>query len=324
MRNASSDLDRSTPVVGAWSGAWTREHGACGPASGEDGAKLGLGLGDCSGSGGRPLLLESSPLLAFCCGEGKRKESESKQESPEEEEEEDMAICYYLCMFYIFLIKDNLEIYISINSNLLKNEHWNGNRRSRAIIETAEMKEPRPRNEGRGWSITVRAKSKGLDLRLSASNLFPHWNGSGGGGERISFFLRLRRRFFLQVESQNQRPARRVPALPNASSVKPLELAKRIFRRPRWFSRKKAAPKPGASSAIAKQHQDLVAAMAGILSLMKKKKKNRLGISIHAFASLIFVQEFRNTISRAEDAAEEKDDAGIESTGSVHLRDEKL
>ncbi|KAG6483515.1 hypothetical protein ZIOFF_060163 [Zingiber officinale] len=115
------------------------------------------------------------------------------------------------------------------------------------------MKEPRPRNEGRGWSITVRAKSKGLDLRLSASNLFPHWNSSGGGGERISFFLRLRRRFFLQVESHNQRPARRVPALPNAASVKPLQLAKRIFRLPRWFSWKKVAPKPGASSAIAKQ-----------------------------------------------------------------------
>ncbi|XP_042431590.1 uncharacterized protein LOC122017934 isoform X2 [Zingiber officinale] len=194
-------------------------------------------------------------------------------------------------MFYIFLIKDNLEIYISINSNLLKNEHWNGNRRSRPIIETAEMKEPRPRNEGRGWSITVRAKSKGLDLRLSASNLFPHWNSSGGGGERISFFLRLRRRFFLQVESHNQRPARRVPALPNAASVKPLQLAKRIFRLPRWFSWKKVAPKPGASSAIAKQ-QDLVAAMAGILSLKKKKRrkrKNRLGISIHAFASLILL-----------------------------------
>ncbi|XP_074570365.1 uncharacterized protein LOC141826954 [Curcuma longa] len=171
---------------------------------------------------------------------------------------------------------------------MLKNETWNGNRRTRAI-ETAEMEEPRPRNEDRGWSITVRAKSKGLDLCLSASNLFPYW---GSGGERISFFLRLRRRFFLQLESQNQRPARRVLALPNASSVKPLQLAKRIFRRPRWFSRKKAAPKPGSSSAIAKQQmQGLVAAMAGILSLKKKKKKkkNRLGISIHALTSLILL-----------------------------------
>lgn len=112
-----------------------------------------------------------------------------------------------------------------------------------------------------GWRITVRAKSKGLDLRLSASNVLPRW---GSGGERVSFFVRLRRRFFLQVKSENQSPASRVPAAGSAAPTlaKPFEFLKKTFRRLRWFSRKNAASKSdsklsvgGFLSAVSKQYR---------------------------------------------------------------------
>ena len=56
------------------------------------------------------------------------------------------------------------------------------------------------------WSLSVRAKSRGFDLKLNASNVFPNL---GKGGEKISLLLRLRRFLFLEVKSENRDPARR-------------------------------------------------------------------------------------------------------------------
>nr|XP_018683435.1 PREDICTED: uncharacterized protein LOC103989895 isoform X3 [Musa acuminata subsp. malaccensis] len=96
------------------------------------------------------------------------------------------------------------------------------------------------------WRITVRAKSKSLDFRLTASNVLPH---CGNGGERIAFFLRLRR-FFLRVESKNQSPSGRVAAVRNAAApfAKPFQLLRAVFRRPRWLPRKNVASKSRSAS----------------------------------------------------------------------------
>ncbi|XP_065045289.1 uncharacterized protein LOC135581477 isoform X1 [Musa acuminata AAA Group] len=96
------------------------------------------------------------------------------------------------------------------------------------------------------WRITVRAKSKSLDFRLTASNVLPH---CGNGGERIAFFLRLRG-FFLRVESKNQSPSGRVAAVRNAAApfAKPFQLLRVVFRRPRWLPRKNVASKSRSAS----------------------------------------------------------------------------
>ncbi|THU51644.1 hypothetical protein C4D60_Mb06t33190 [Musa balbisiana] len=107
------------------------------------------------------------------------------------------------------------------------------------------MEEP-PKHQA--WRITVRAKSKSLDFRLTASNVLPH---CGNGGERIAFFLRLRlRRFFLRVESKNQSPSGRVAAARNAAApfTKPFQLLRAVFRRPRWLRRKNVASKSRSAS----------------------------------------------------------------------------
>ncbi|WOL14774.1 hypothetical protein Cni_G23555 [Canna indica] len=148
-----------------------------------------------------------------------------------------------------------------------------------------------------GWRITVRAKSKGLDLRVAASNILPHW---GSGGERISFFLRFRRYFFLRVKSVNQSPAIRVPAVRNAVSplAKPFQFLKEAFRRRRWFSRKNVASRTGSKRSrfgslfiFSKQHkfQGLLAMMIGSIFLLSHSayQKYHKGIALHAFASLL-------------------------------------
>lgn len=101
----------------------------------------------------------------------------------------------------------------------------------------------KPRMESskhQSWKISVHARSKGLDFRINASNILPHW---GEGGEKISLFLRLFRFFSLKVESKNRNPLRKTKR-----KSKLFHFLAKIFPRPRELIRSKLATKKRSQS----------------------------------------------------------------------------
>nr|XP_029120339.1 uncharacterized protein LOC105044818 isoform X3 [Elaeis guineensis] len=146
------------------------------------------------------------------------------------------------------------------------------------------------------WKISVHARSKGVDFRIDASNILPHW---GKGGEKISLFLRLFRFFSLKAESKNRNPPRKTKRKSKLS-----HFLGNIFPRPRELIRNKLATKKrlqvrsakiGAPPTNGCHHpcqvylfdiQDMMVATMASLCLLSHStvEKDGGGIIVHALA----------------------------------------
>ncbi|XP_073008880.1 uncharacterized protein [Typha latifolia] len=137
----------------------------------------------------------------------------------------------------------------------------------------------------RSWRITVKARSKGLDLRFSAANVFPSW---GKGGERISVFLLLRRFFFLilSVECENREA---VPAAkPRARFFRFLG---KLFGSRKGVSRRSKNASPPQISDGRRHWQGPVAVIMGNLYLLSHSaaEKDSRGITIYALSYIFYL-----------------------------------
>nr|XP_010921142.1 uncharacterized protein LOC105044818 isoform X2 [Elaeis guineensis] len=155
------------------------------------------------------------------------------------------------------------------------------------------------------WKISVHARSKGVDFRIDASNILPHW---GKGGEKISLFLRLFRFFSLKAESKNRNPPRKTKRKSKLS-----HFLGNIFPRPRELIRNKLATKKrlqvrsakiGAPPTNGCHHpcQDMMVATMASLCLLSHStvEKDGGGIIVHALAfifCLVFLLKKRKTHS---------------------------